>query len=261
MNLQRILPLLLALTLSGCFLSKAPSRDGPPSNYRNVNNISNATPQYLPKSKYGNPKAYTVNHITYRVLSSATGYHERGIASWYGSKFAGKLTSTRELYDPYSMTAASPVLPLPCFARVTNLKNGNSVIVKVNDRGPFAANRIMDLSYAAATKLGYANRGTALVDVAVINMNNPFATPIPSKIIDPRLYLQVGAFAHYPNAHQLKQRIAELTRKNIVIRDNLKLSHRVYRVLIGPFQDISESDKLHTVLMQKGLGNAVTVIQ
>src|SRR3989338_6583651 len=133
-------------TVGGCF-HRPSTRDGAPHFHVDVSKIHNPVPHYLPKSRYGN-QDYNVRGHWYRVLKTARGYDKRGIASWYGTKFDGRLTSTREPYSLLGMTAASPDLPIPCYARVTNLENGRQIIVKVNDRGPFSANRIMDISHA-----------------------------------------------------------------------------------------------------------------
>jgi rare lipoprotein A len=118
-----------------------------------------------PRSQYGNRSPYKVLGKSYRVLDSAKGYHETGTASFYGNKFHGRRTSNLEVYDMYAFTAAHKTLPLPSFARVTNLDNGKSVVVRVNDRGPFHDGRLIDLSYAAAVKLGIRARGTGRVEV------------------------------------------------------------------------------------------------
>lgn len=144
-------------------------QDGPPRQYKDVARISNAVPKLEPRSRYGNHSPYEVRGKTYEVLSSGLGYEEEGLASWYGEKFSGKYTSTMETYDPYEMTAAHKSLPLPTYARVTNLDNNRSVIVKINDRGPFHDDRLIDLSYAAAVKLGYHDKGTARVKIEAIN--------------------------------------------------------------------------------------------
>ena len=112
---------------------------------------------------------YQVFGKVYETMSSAEGYLEIGVASWYGKKFHGRLTSTREKYDMYKLTAAHKTLPIPCYARVTNLKNKKSIIVRINDRGPFKKGRIIDLSYAAAVKLGIVKSGTQKVFVEAIN--------------------------------------------------------------------------------------------
>ena len=126
-----------------------------------------------PHNKYANPSSYIISGKRYYVIQNAAGYDKVGNASWYGRSFHGKRTSSHEAYNMYSMTAASPVLPIPSYVRVTNLRNGLSTVVKVNDRGPFVANRIIDLSYAAAKILGYASRGTTQVRVTVLNISDP----------------------------------------------------------------------------------------
>lgn len=252
MDRKLFLILPLCLSLSSCYNPQSATQDGPPRYYKNISSIKQPTPHYLAKSRYGNPPYYTVNGATYHVLPTAIGYNKRGIASWYGSKFTGKLTSTRERYDPYKMTAASPVLPIPCFARVTNLENGRSVIVKVNDRGPFAPNRIIDLSFAAAKKLGYERKGTALVDVAAIDVNHPNRLPFEYKLNHPQLYLQVGAFSDYPNATRLQRRIADTIHKHTIIQNGNAHNHPLYRVQIGPLRGVGEADTLHAMLKQDG---------
>ncbi|PHQ80528.1 MAG: septal ring lytic transglycosylase RlpA family lipoprotein [Coxiella sp. (in: Bacteria)] len=251
----------LSALLAGCDNPQMQTQDGPPLHQKNVSLIPNATPRYLAKSRFGNPPSYQVNGQTYHVLNTAVGYNQRGIASWYGSKFTNKLTSTRERYDPYKMTAASPVLPIPCFARVTNLGNGRSVIVKVNDRGPFAPNRIIDLSYAAAIKLGYEQHGTALVEVAAIDVNNPYPNSPNFNARHPQLYLQLGAFSEYPNAHRLQQQIAYVTDRTTHIRTS-DIRHKIlYRVQLGPLKGVGESDRLQALLQKEGYGRAITLIQ
>jgi rare lipoprotein A len=196
----------------------------------------------------------------YHVLKTARGYNERGIASWYGTKFQGRLTSTRDKYDLASMTAASPVLPIPCFVRVTNLENGRQVIVKVNDRGPFAANRIMDLSYVAAKKLGYASRGTALVQVTSIDVPNPLGQVHHDFAHHrPQMYLQVGAFAYLSNAERLEHCLERVTSRPVrIVRSR---DGRLYCVQVGPLHTVSESDYLQSRIYHAGMGHAYTVIQ
>lgn len=253
-----IFPLLFStMTLSGCFHTPS-SQDGAPDYHIDINKIHSPVPHYLPKSKYGNPDFYTVKGKRYYVLKTARGYDKRGIASWYGTKFNGRLTSTREPYNLAGMTAASPDLPIPCYARVTNLENGRQIIVKVNDRGPFAANRIMDLSYVAAKKLGYANRGTALVEVTSIDVPNPLnRARVQFANHRPQMYLQVGAFAYPANAQRLENELRRLTRRHIRITHE---NSRLYRVQIGPLETVSESDHLQYRIQYAGLGRAITVI-
>ena len=159
------------LFFSGCSLFHSSStviKDGPPTEPFDPNKIVEVEPKLEPKAKYGNHSPYEVFGKTYHVMESSEGYQTEGIASWYGTKFQGRHTSSWELYDLYAMTAAHKTLPLPTYVRVTNLENNRSVIVKVNDRGPFHGDRVIDLSYAAAYRLGYADKGTARVKISVI---------------------------------------------------------------------------------------------
>jgi rare lipoprotein A len=147
--------------------------DGAPAELPDVANLPEPVPHPEPLSRYGNRSPYTVLGKTYTVLASAVGYDERGVASWYGTKFDGRMTSSLEPYDLARFSAAHRTLPLPSYARVTNLENGRSVIVRVNDRGPFREGRLIDLSYAAAIKLGVNVRGTAMVEVRGIDPGQP----------------------------------------------------------------------------------------
>ena len=141
----------------------------------NIEAIPDAVPRAEPRSAHGNPPFYEVFGQRYYVLASANGYLERGVASWYGPNFHGVNTSSGEPYDMYGMTAAHKTLPLPCYARVTNLRNGRSVVVRINDRGPFVANRLIDLSYTAAAKLDMLREGTTLVEVRTLAPGAPDA--------------------------------------------------------------------------------------
>ena len=135
--------------------------------------VPDAVPRIEPRAQHGNPPFYDVFGKRYYVLSSSVGYWERGVASWYGPGFHKVRTSIGEPYDMYAMTAAHKTLPLPAYVRVTNLQNGRSVVVRVNDRGPFVGNRIIDLSYTAAAKLDMLRNGTAMVDVRTIDPMTP----------------------------------------------------------------------------------------
>lgn len=251
-----VLMFLFILAVGGCVHRV---QDGAPRYHVDVSKIHSPVPHYLPKSKYGNPASYTVSGVRYRVLKSAHNYRRRGIASWYGTKFDGKLTSTRERYNLLGMTAASPELPIPCFVRVTNLENGRQIVVKVNDRGPFAPNRILDLSYVAAKKLGYSNRGTALVEVDSIDVRDPSAPRRQFASHHPRMYLQVGAFTREENAMQLKSQLEVLTRRSIRITQEHN-RFGLYRVQIGPLGNVNESDNLQQRIQRAGFGRALTVI-
>ncbi len=134
-----------------------------------LNEIPDAIPQAEFKSRLGNPETYVIDGVTYRVLDTSAGYREEGLASWYGGYFHGRPTSSGDIYDMYLMTAAHRSLPLPTYVRVTHLGNGRSVVLRVNDRGPFIDDRIIDLSFTAATKLGMAELGTARVEVVALD--------------------------------------------------------------------------------------------
>ena len=179
--------LALALLLAAC--GSTPSRDGTPPRKLNPNEIKDAVPKREPITSAGNKSPYTVLGHTYVLLPSAKGYRTTGIASWYGTKFHGQSTSNGEKYDVYEMTAAHKTLPIPSYVLVTNLENNRQAIVRVNDRGPFVSNRIIDLSYAAAVKLGYADKGTAYVEVAAIDVDNwpPRGTPDAPPSVSPPL--------------------------------------------------------------------------
>jgi peptidoglycan lytic transglycosylase len=150
-----------------------------PAHPPDVSRIPDAVPRYEPRSAFGNPPFYQVDGHRYSVLGSSAGYVERGVASWYGTEFHGLRTATGEPYDMFAMTAAHKTLPLPCYARVTNLSNGRSVVVRINDRGPFVSNRVIDLSYAAAAKLNMIGTGTAFVQVETLVPPNPYGAPVP----------------------------------------------------------------------------------
>lgn len=256
--------------------------DGPPSQQVDVSGIPDAVPQKTSRSKYGNPKSYVVFGKRYYVMSSGKDYKERGIASWYGSKFHGKRTSSGEPYDMHAMTAAHKTLPLPAYVKVTNLKNGRQVILKVNDRGPFHENRIIDLSHTAAVKLGIKGTGTGLVEVESISPGEsipamasvpkaiPVAASAPAAVSDSAsdkqsavsLYLQLGAFVSSQNAYQLKDRLnLALSANQAYIVKTLKDAQQFYRVRIGPFNSIEQADSLVHTLNQKGFANHRIVIE
>jgi rare lipoprotein A len=168
------------LLLSACAGPPLPLRPGGtvlPAHPPDISRVPDAVPRVEPRSALGNPPFYEVDGHRYVVLPSAAGYIERGVASWYGPKFHGLRTATGEPFDMFAMTAAHKTLPLPCYARVTNLSNGRSVVVRINDRGPFVSNRIIDLSYAAAARLGMLRNGTAFVQVQTLTP--PFAPAAP----------------------------------------------------------------------------------
>lgn len=173
---------LMALLLAAC--ASAPRRPAPgsPSTPPPQADVPDAVPRAEPRSAHGNPPFYDVNGRRYTILPSADNFLERGVASWYGPDFHGHNTSSGEIYDMYGMTAAHRTLPIPCYARVTNLSNGRSVIVRINDRGPFVANRIIDLSYSAATRLDIVRTGTAFVELRTLTASDARAETPPAQV-------------------------------------------------------------------------------
>ncbi|MFL3645275.1 MAG: septal ring lytic transglycosylase RlpA family protein [Cellvibrionales bacterium] len=219
--------------------------------------IANAVPKMEPVTRAGNSNPYTVLGETYHLLPTARGYKRVGTASWYGSKFHGRKTANGEVYDMYAMTAAHRTLPIPAYARVTNLANQRVIVVRINDRGPFHASRIIDLSYAAALKLGFADHGTAEVEIEVITPTSPrVEAPMPnvSPVVAARLsipevraaeersidhlpsggvFLQIGAFAQRTSADRLQRAISAMTSLPIEI-----IQHReLFKVKMGPIKN------------------------
>jgi len=251
--------LLLSLFLTGCISSSKSEKttgryaivqDRKPTAYRkkiDISKLPDVIPKSEPKSKYGNPKKYTVLNKEYKVLDSHVGYKERGLASWYGEKFHGHRTSSGEIYDMYQISAAHKTLPLPTYARVTNVQNNKSIIVKINDRGPFHAKRVLDLSYAAAEKLGVLATGTALVEVEALNP------------IQQGYYLQLGTFNVKDNATKLMAKVKPLVAHNIKLEsDNLKKTHYVR---IGPLQTEEHVIELMNNLILSGIGSKFSIHQ
>jgi rare lipoprotein A len=256
---------LFAMLFTGCSSRIArDTGDAAPQEPIDISGIQDAVPRDEPLSRYGNPVSYEVMGHRYYTLSSRNGYVERGIASWYGTKFHGQRTSSGEIYDLYKMTAAHKTLPLPTYARVTNLVNGRTIIVKINDRGPFHPNRIIDLSYVAAAKLGILGKGTGLVEVEAINPSAPkkpmFATRIPAAHQGASLFLQVGAFRNRDNATRLSNKLQHARIGTIRITEAAKPSGPIYRVRIGPLDSVDEADRLSDTLLSKGYSSAQVVI-
>jgi rare lipoprotein A len=255
------LTLLCSVQLAGCALHRN-STDSAPAQQINLATIPDAVPQHEPRSERGNPAFYQVNGHTYHLLANANNYAERGVASWYGTKFHGRATSSGETYDMYKMTAAHRTLPIPCYLQVTNLQNGQQVVVRVNDRGPFHANRIIDLSYAAAKKLGITGNGTGLVAIRSITPaagRQRNAKPVTiaatatrdEKKENVQIFVQAGAFSSRENAEQLQQQLTALVEPQHITA-KFDQGDKLYRVRIGPLATVEEADRLTQLITTKG---------
>jgi rare lipoprotein A len=281
--IRRLLLFALALLLAAC--GTTPPRggyyqdDGPHERVPvDVAAVPDAVPRTEPLSESGN-RPYAVFGVNYTPLAEARGYRERGVASWYGKKFHGRRTSSGEPYDMYAMTAAHKTLPLPTYLRVRNLENGRAVVVRVNDRGPFLHNRLVDLSYAAAWKLGIVGTGTGIVEVEALDPGAPpKATTVASRprlsVIStaqastdrktvPRLSVQVGAFAQHANAVALRDRLERAGLAPVYIEPPVETSGAtaaLYRVRIGPVASVEQGDHVVEEAGRQGIADALIVV-
>ena len=220
-------------------------QDAAPLKHIAPEDVQDAVPRADPILAVGNKSPYAVNGVTYEILKDYRNYREQGTASWYGSKFHGHETSNGEIFDLYAASAAHKTLPLPTYARVTNLNNGRSVVVRVNDRGPFHGNRLIDLSFGAAVKLGYMEQGTAPVEVEVLNIAG----------VDDRRdapgthyrYLQLGAYGSESSAQQLQLELQGFLQAPVSVSPVESAGKTLYRVRVGP---VASSDEMAMVQQQ-----------
>jgi len=274
--------LLTGVLLTGCSSLSTQDTDGAPDKQVDINQIPDAKPRTEDLSKYGNPDSYVVFGKRYYVRKNIENYTEQGLASWYGTKFHGRKTSSGEPYDMYAMTAAHKSLPIPSYVKVSNLDNGKSIVVRVNDRGPFVDNRIIDLSYVAAQKLDMTSKGTANVEISVIRPNNNNTNQISQKsnksTLERRannLYVQLGAFSQRNFAENLVIKLQQ----DVQLAAALKLlnqradpidvapsfsvnqsqinsgnenSGNLYRVRLGPFRSREITEEMEIILSQQG---------
>jgi len=286
LNRKLFVVLILAMAVGACSSNRGGylAGDNAPKIRVNLDTIADAVPRHEPPSKYGNPDSYSVNGVTYHTLDSSQGFVERGIASWYGTKFHGRRTSSGDIYNVYAMTAAHKTLPLPTYAEVTNLDNGKTIIVKINDRGPFHDQRIIDLSYVAALKLDIVKTGTGRVEVRAIDPRAPqahrmakqAATPntlpvavpmpepttisqVPIPAASQSFYLQVGAFSSFINADKLRSQLAPTIDNPVIISKTVKQALSVYRVRIGPMTHEQEVEQLALKLARQGITHTSVV--
>lgn len=274
---------LFALALVGC--SSTPTydretaggrykvrKDFAPDNPPDVSNVADAIPVDIPYSRGGNRSTYEVWGKSYNVLPSHIGYRAEGIASWYGLKFHGHKTSNGEIYDIYKMSAAHKSLPIPSFAKVTNLDNGKSVVVRVNDRGPFHENRLIDLSYSAAARLEILKQGTGRVRVEAIDARNladttetvektpqPVASLQQPKPDETGAFLQVGSFGKESSALSVQRRLSAMDGVQAVIKRVRQGDAEFHRVLVGPLTDTLSIDSMVQSLESMGYSSPLLI--
>ncbi len=268
MNKQIII--LVSLLTNGCGATptvKEVAKDSAPALIPiNIMDVADAVPKYEKRTRAGNPSEYEIFGKQYKVLTDSKGYHQRGVASWYGTKFHGKNTSNGEVYDMYAMTAAHKTLPIPSYVRVTNLKNRKSIVVRINDRGPFHNNREIDLSYTAAVKLGIQKAGTGFVEVTALESEIPEI--IESEYSElfrqqkgTTVYLQVGAFANQVLANQLQEKfeVKEIKESRIQVTENQ--GNQIYKVQVGPFYTDQQVDSVNKKLARLGYANTQLIVE
>jgi rare lipoprotein A len=259
-RIVKLVILALFLSLAGCASKK--SSDGPPKSGSSGTLPPDAVPRKESKSRYGNPAIYEVYGVRYSVMDSSYGYKERGVASWYGKKFHGRKTSSQEPYDMYAMTAAHKSLPLPTYVQVRNLRNNKTIVVRVNDRGPFVDNRIIDLSYSAAIKLDMISAGTALVEVTALSYDDPPAVKhqdVPTRTVkaapqpSQEIYVQVGAFGDIDNAKRRYSLLRDRGINGAFVHKEEGRTPALYRIRIGPLKDVDDYDVLVNKLASIGV--------
>jgi len=275
--MYKAIAVLLCLILAGCSLARRhpePSHPEIPSGSKvpqpppEVLSIPDAVPRPEPRGTRGNPPFYEVFGKRYYVLPSAEGFVERGTASWYGPGFHAQATSLGETYDMYAMTAAHKTLPIPAYAEVTNLRNGRKVVVRINDRGPFVGDRIIDLSYTAAARLDMLLQGTAPVEVRVITPHSGAGSALPPPTVPlpapppvtvsgaSAMFIQAGVFSDHENA---RRRVEVLLAAGIELAslDEVPRNERaLHRVRVGPFASVEEFDLTMKRLRELGINDA-----
>lgn len=287
----RIAALLMLLLVAGCGTPRQPGVSvGSGSRYEmqhdsgqlepiDLARVQPVIPRPETRTLAGNRSPYVINGVTYHVLESEAGYTETGMASWYGRKFHGHLTSNGEVYDMFQLSAAHTRLPIPSYVRVTNLDNGKSLVARVNDRGPFHPGRIVDLSYAGAVMLDYADKGTARVRVEALvpesgqggqlsqtqvhAVNNVEAQAVERRLIEENIgkeYLQVGAFASLDSARQLVARLSGMTPLPVLIAsESADTGVLLHKVRIGPLAEQDEIQGLIDSVVSARLGSPFRV--
>lgn len=267
--------------------------DGPHSKVPvELSRVKNAVPRSEPLSASGN-NPYVVFGRRYVPLKSSEGYRKIGTASWYGRKFHGRRTSSGERYDMYAMTAAHTTLPLPSYVKIRNLDNNRQIIVRVNDRGPFLHKRLIDLSYAAAYKLGVVKTGTARVEVIAVGpgatasessgvtiapvaenqatMAEPLTAPVDQAIANDAtintdstaggVFLQIGSFSKWDNAIKLRDQLEKSNIRPVSIKTARVKSVRYFRVRVGPLENLGKAEQISSRLKNIGIHDSRVIIE
>lgn len=261
---------LALLSLFSCSTFRE-ERDSAPAKPPAKADMRDAVPQVEPPSRYGNMESYEVFGRRYFTLTSSEGYIKRGTASWYGNKFHGRRTSSGEPYDMYKMTAAHKTLPLPSYAEVTNLDNGRKVVVRVNDRGPFHDDRLIDLSYSAATKLGIVSKGTGRVEVKAVQPKQqtskmvkpvaPIAATAKNEVQKGLFFIQVGAFSTSSRAEQIKSQIETEVSNPVDVTELARPQGKLYRVRVGPLASLEAGNRVADRLLYLGFTESRIVVE
>ncbi|MFQ6372201.1 septal ring lytic transglycosylase RlpA family protein [Shewanella sp. YIC-542] len=253
---NKLLPFCVLLMLAGCASEPVNRNDGrysmqhdkPPQNPPDLSRVQDAVPRYEPYSKQGN-KNYEVLGKSYRVMPSGKGFVQEGQASWYASKFHGHYTSNGEVYDMYAMSGAHKTLPLPSYVRVTNLRNNKSVILRVNDRGPFHSRRIIDVSYAAAYKLDMLKTGTAPVRLEVIYNDSPEHQAVAAIGTEPSVYyVQIVA----SSTKEKLQAMAPALTQAFQLQSRITAADNLYRLQLGPIANEALANRMLDTIRSGG---------
>lgn len=230
-------------------------QDGAPLKTLDPNLIADAVPRFDIIKVNGNISPYQVMGKVYELEDDYRGFRQRGMASWYGTKFHGRKTSNGEIYSLYAMSAAHKTLPIPVYVKVTNLDNGRQAVVRVNDRGPFHSDRIIDLSYAAAVKLGYAEQGTAEVEIEVIDTDNMRTAALAEQA---KYYLQVGAFSQLSSANRLQAKLSADLSYPVAVASG---DDALHRVRIGPFADYPSAQAAKKLVKKRWTGGTSLIVE
>jgi rare lipoprotein A len=220
-----------------------------------------------PPTPAGHPKPYKIGRNWYKPLPHARGFTQRGTASWYGKKFHGRKTANGEIYNMYAMTAAHKTLPFGTYITVRHLKNNRKIDVRINDRGPFARGRILDLSYTAAKKLGIVGPGTARVEIVALGTiaqpkvsGSTGRSYIPGNYYQGKFTVQIGAFSELKNAQSLKQKL-EQSFENVYITLCYDCNSPIYRVKVGRCSSLEQAMKHEEILIQNGFKDAFAIAE